>query len=67
MQVGDQIELWANSQKGKSRIAQYGRLWEVRIIKGDSLLVWSVQGGVDRCDKRWISINNDKDFAIVGA
>lgn len=62
--VGQEIELHPISQKGKSRIAQHGPLWIVKIIKGTSLLVWSLNGGDRHCDKRWISIDNDKDFTI---
>lgn len=66
--VDDEIILCGVSQKGKSRIAQYGEFWRIQVIAfmegKQAILVWSLNGG-DRRDKRWILVENDKDFAIA--
>ena len=72
MKLGDKITLKGKSLKGKNRIGQHGKEWEVVLITPTRVCLVSMNKTFKMPDKtwstdmRWIDLPTDRDFEIVG-
>jgi hypothetical protein len=70
-EVGDIVTIRGKSQKGKTRVSQFGDTWKVVCFNDD--IVARPNGGRCMCVvpatgvawARWMAIENDKDFEVV--
>jgi len=65
------VKLIGKTRHGKNRIAQHGEIWEVESEHGNIMLLKSLEetfvitGSTTCFDKRWVSVENDRDFEVV--
>ena len=71
MKVGDTVVLSGISNKGKARLQEFGRRWQVKEIRGTVADLWPIEeprGTRDRSwGARWVALTGDRDFRILPA
>ena len=66
LNVKDLVVVGGLSQKGKNRINEHGAVWSVKKIWDKEVLLESLENEIVRRTLRWVRIDDDPDFEILG-